>query len=170
MCKSRQPSFHACKDTAARMYSDIRQFKPALYVLLLLGISGFCVSAQTPGIWVVGCFFILLHAWLARRGRFRPMPRIVSNIVILGVVIFVGADALLGAQSVGADHRGVSGSRATDQAVGAARQSRLRHHPGAGGLLLMVAAAISTASLWFGCHPLVFPFVRFLCIAACCFI
>jgi hypothetical protein len=42
---------------------DVRQFKPTLYFLLLLGVTGFALAAQTPGLWVVATGGILLNAW-----------------------------------------------------------------------------------------------------------
>ena len=32
---------------------DIRQFKPALYTLLILGITGFALASQSGGLWVL---------------------------------------------------------------------------------------------------------------------
>ncbi|HWP39977.1 MAG TPA: hypothetical protein VNL70_03550, partial [Tepidisphaeraceae bacterium] len=60
---------------------DIRQFRPALYALLLLGISGFALASQSPGVWILSVGAILANAWLIRTGRFAPMPRLVANLV-----------------------------------------------------------------------------------------
>ncbi len=32
---------------------DIRQFKPALYLLIVVGITGFAMAAQQPGLWAL---------------------------------------------------------------------------------------------------------------------
>ena len=52
---------------------DIRQVKPALYALLLLGMSGFALAAQWPGLWVLATGGVMLNAWLVRTGRFTPI-------------------------------------------------------------------------------------------------
>ena len=54
---------------------DIRQFKPALYLLLMLGFSGFALAAESPGLWVIAAGGTLLNAWLITTGRFRPLRR-----------------------------------------------------------------------------------------------
>ena len=56
---------------------DVRQFKPALYILLFLGVCGFAMGAESPTLFLLGTVALLLNAWLVRRGWFRPMPRLV---------------------------------------------------------------------------------------------
>src|SRR5438874_10591958 len=68
---------------------DIRQFKPALYILLTLGMCGFALAMQSPGLWVLGCGGILLNGVLVMTGRFKPMPRLVANIVTLGSLLYI---------------------------------------------------------------------------------
>src|SRR5687767_3338383 len=68
---------------------DIRQFKPTMYALLLLGMAGYGLAAQQPGLWALGTAGTLLNAWLVRTGRFIPMPRIVANLVTLGAMVYV---------------------------------------------------------------------------------
>jgi protein-glutamine gamma-glutamyltransferase len=68
---------------------DIRQFKPTLYVVLALGISGFCYAAETPGIWAVAMAGIGVNAWLTWSGRFKPFPRWLANAVTLMAAGFV---------------------------------------------------------------------------------
>ena len=53
------------------MYS-IRQFRPTLYVLLLLGITGFCFAAASPGLWLIAVamigaalLFVVTETWCA---------------------------------------------------------------------------------------------------------
>ena len=58
---------------------DIRQFKPALYLVLFLGISGFCFAAETPGLWALSMLALAVNAWLVWTGRFTPFPRWVAN-------------------------------------------------------------------------------------------
>ena len=51
---------------------DIRQFKPALYVLLFIGLSGFALAAQWPGVWFLSVGGLGLNAWLVKTRRFTP--------------------------------------------------------------------------------------------------
>ena len=32
---------------------DIKQFKPALYLVLFLGMSGFAMAVESPGLWML---------------------------------------------------------------------------------------------------------------------
>src|SRR3712207_2984414 len=68
---------------------NIRQFKPALYVLLLLGMAGYGLASQAPGIWVLGTAGILLNGWLVYTGRFLPMPRLLANVVTIASMLYV---------------------------------------------------------------------------------
>src|SRR6185312_11757526 len=68
---------------------DIRQFKPALYALLLLGISGFALAAEWPGLWVLATGGVMLNAWLVKTGRFTPMPRFLASIVTLIAFLYI---------------------------------------------------------------------------------
>ncbi|HSU67601.1 MAG TPA: DUF3488 and transglutaminase-like domain-containing protein [Tepidisphaeraceae bacterium] len=68
---------------------DIRQFKPAMYILIVLGISGFALAAKLPGIWAIAIGFILLNAWLVKIRRFRPMSRIIANTITILSVLYV---------------------------------------------------------------------------------
>ena len=68
---------------------DIRQFKPALYALLLMGMTGFALAAEWPGLWVLSVGGILLNAWLVRTNRFTPMPRFLASIVTIIAFIYI---------------------------------------------------------------------------------
>src|SRR6476660_8287613 len=68
---------------------DIRQFKPVLYTLLILGVSGFALAAQSPGIWVLAVSGILVNAWLVKTGRFQPLPRWLANFITLFSLLLV---------------------------------------------------------------------------------
>ena len=133
----------------AAMY-NIRQFKPALYVLLLLGMTGFALAAQSPGLWVLGAAGMLLNAWLvddrpvSRRCRgcwrtsSRSAPRSTSPerccteqttpVMVIGQFLVLLQLIKLWEQRANRDY---------------AQLLIL-------SLLLMVAAAINTASLLFG--------------------
>src|SRR3954467_8665421 len=62
---------------------DIKQFKPALYFVLFLGMTGFALAVEAPGLFVLSVGVLALHAWLVRTNRFRPLPRIVANAITL---------------------------------------------------------------------------------------
>lgn len=142
---------------------DIRQFKPALYVLLLLGITGFAISAQMPGLWVVACFFVLLHAWQSSRGRFSPMRRLLTNAVTLGILAFVLMDALTSSGSTPVLLVGEFLVLLQLVKLWEQRGNRDYAQLLVLGLLMMVAAAISTASLWFGIIFLAYLFLSLYC-------
>src|SRR5437764_3815333 len=62
---------------------DIRQFKPVLYLLVTLGLTGFSLAAEEPALWILAVAGVMLNFWLVRTGRFAPMPRWLSNGIVL---------------------------------------------------------------------------------------
>src|SRR5690349_14192680 len=68
---------------------DIRQFKPVLYTLLILGVTGFALAGQSPGIWILAVAGISVNAWLVYTRRFQPMPRWLANVVTLLALLVV---------------------------------------------------------------------------------
>jgi transglutaminase-like putative cysteine protease len=141
---------------------DIRQFKPALYLLIILGMSGFALAASVPGVWVLAVGAVLLNAWLVYTGRFRPMPRLVANVV-----------TLLGLLALAAAVR--AGSNAPILIIGQflvllqivklfeQRANRDFAQLLVLSLLLMVAGAISTYSLVFGLLFISYLFLSLYC-------
>lgn len=142
---------------------DIRQFKPALYSLLLLGMTGFAVAAQWPGLWVLAVGGILLNAWLVRTGRFTPMPRFLASIVTIIAFIYI-ADLVLHSQTT--PILIIGQFLVLLQLVKLYEQRANRDYAQLIilSLLLMVAAAINTASLLFG---LMFIAYLFLSLYVC---
>src|SRR5690348_5103471 len=66
---------------------EVRQFKPALYILIILGMTGFAFALETPGLWAISIVATLINFWLVHTKRFRPLPRLVANaITLLGVL------------------------------------------------------------------------------------
>ena len=65
--------------------TPVRQFRPALYALVLLGITGFALATGRAGLWAMAVLLIGLNAWLTRAGRLRPVPRLLANAVTLAV-------------------------------------------------------------------------------------
>src|SRR5690348_2918886 len=128
---------------------DIRQFKPTLYFLLLLGISGFALAAQSPGLWLVGVAGVTLNGLLAWGGRFRPLPRMLANVVTLAATLYILRELL----TSGVTPVMVIGQFLVFlQLVKLWEQRANRDYAQllVLSLLLMVAASINTTSLWFG--------------------
>src|SRR4051812_18537197 len=128
---------------------DIRQFKPALYALLLMGMTGFALAAEWPGLWVLSVGGILLNAWLVRTNRFTPMPRFLASIVTIIAFIYI-ADLVFHSSTtpiliIGRFLVLLQLVKLYEQ-----RANRDWAQLIILSLLLMVAAAINTASLVFG--------------------
>lgn len=141
---------------------DIKQFRPTLFVLLLLGFTGFSVAAETPGLWLIAIAGTLLNAWLFREGKFKPLPRLAANAITLlfaillilqvrsasSPVILAIGEFLVFLQLIKMFEQ--RGNRDLAQLLILS-------------LLLMVAAAISTASLMFGVMFLAYLFLSLYC-------
>lgn len=80
---------------------DIKQFRPALYTLLLLGVAGFTLAIGSPGLWLLATGAIVGNAWLVRQRRFRPIPRLVANGVTLAAGAWCGLEISDGTMPVG---------------------------------------------------------------------
>ena len=141
---------------------NIRQFKPVLYALLLLGTTGFSLAAQSPGVWVLGTIGILANAWLVYVDRFTPMPRLLANIVTLGSTAYVAAK-VLGAGSTPVLVIGQFLVLLQLIKLWEQRANRDYAQLLVLSLLLMVAAAISTASLAFGVLLIGYLFLSLYC-------
>src|SRR5689334_16199962 len=68
---------------------DIRQFKSTLYLLVILGMTGFAVAAEEPGLWALAISAVLVNAWLIWTGRFIPLPRWIANTITLVSMTYV---------------------------------------------------------------------------------
>ncbi len=141
---------------------DIRQFKPVFYALLLVGIVGFAMAAQSAGTFVVGVGAVLLHLWMVRTGRFRPIPRWLANGLTLGgavVVVFAVRSSegppilLFGKFLLFMQLVKLYEQRANRDVAQLIVLS----------LLQMVAAAISTGTLWFGLLFIGYLFLSLYC-------
>jgi hypothetical protein len=141
---------------------ELHQFRAAVYFLLLLGIWGFALAAESPGLWIIGTGGVLLHVWLVKTGRFTPMPRILANLVTLASLALVTLEVRAG---------GVSPILTVGQFIvllHLVKLFELRANRDYAqllvlSLLLMVAAAISTASLLFGIMLIVYMFFSLHC-------
>ncbi|HEV2294994.1 MAG TPA: DUF3488 and transglutaminase-like domain-containing protein [Tepidisphaeraceae bacterium] len=142
---------------------DIRQFRAALYVLLALGFCGFALAAQAPGIWMLAMIGIGINGWLVATDRFRPLPRFVANVVTLAAFAYVTLQVRqLGPRSVLV----IGQFLVLLQLIKLYEQRGNRDYAQliVLSLLLMVAAAINTASLLFG---LMFIAYLFLSLYVC---
>jgi transglutaminase-like putative cysteine protease len=128
---------------------DIRQFRPVLYALILLGMTGFALAAQWPGLWVLAVGGILLNAWLVKTDRFAPMPRFLASIVVIIAFVYI-ADLFL--HSPTTPILIIGQFLVLLQLVKLYEQRANRDYAQliVLSLLLMVAAAINTSSLVFG--------------------
>lgn len=141
---------------------DIRQFRPTLYVLVLLGFLGYAVAAETLGIWFLATIATGLHAWLVSKDKFRPLPRLAANLITLVFAVFLVmrvrnihgppilaiGEFLIFLQLVKLYEQ--RGNRDLAQLLVLS-------------LLLMVAAAISTGSLLFGGMFVAYLFLSLYC-------
>jgi transglutaminase-like putative cysteine protease len=142
---------------------DIRQFKPALYILLFLGIGGFALAAESPGALVLGWTAMLFNAWLVTTGQFRPIPRWTSNLILLAGVPWVLMQSRGG--TMNDEVVWIGQYIVLLQIVKLYEQRGNRDYAQllVLGLLLMVAAAINTASLAFGLLLLIYLFLSLYC-------
>jgi transglutaminase-like putative cysteine protease/Ca2+/Na+ antiporter len=141
---------------------DVKQFKPALYVLLLLGMTGFALAAEWPGIWVLSAGGVLLNAWLVKTGRFKPMPRILASAVTIVAFLYI---ANLVLRSASTPILIIGQFLVLLQLVKLFEQRANRDYAQLIilSLLLMVAAAINTASLIFGLMFIAYLFLSLYC-------
>ncbi len=141
---------------------DIKQFKPTLYVLILMGITGFALSAEAPGLWVISVALVLANVWLIWTGQFRPISRLLANIVtLLGffyVFLQVGSRTGNAILAIGQFLVLLQVVKVWEQ-----RANRDFAQLLVLSLLLMVAAAISTASLVFGLMLIAYLFLSLYC-------
>jgi transglutaminase-like putative cysteine protease len=141
---------------------DISQFRPALYALLTLGFCGFALAAQAPGIWILAMVGIGINGWLVATDRFRPLPRFVANVVTLAAFAYVTMQIRqLGPRSVLV----IGQFLVLLQLIKLYEQRANRDYAQliVLSLLLMVAAAINTASLLFGLMFIGYLFLSLYC-------
>lgn len=141
---------------------NIRQFKPILYALLMMGLTGFALAAQAPGLWALGAAGILLNAWLVFSGRFAPMPRMLANAVTLIATLYSARQMLT---QFGPPVIVIGQFLVLLHLVKLWEQRANRDYAQllVLSLLLMVAAAINTASLLFGVLFIAYLFLSLYC-------
>lgn len=141
---------------------DIRQFKPTLYFLVLLGLTGFSMAAEVPALWMFSCSVLGINAWLIKTGRFIPLPRWLANGVTLLAVAYVFQQISVGG---GPPLMFVGQFLVLLQLVKLFEQRANRDYAQVIvlSLLLMVAASINTASLLFGIVMIFYLMVSLYC-------
>jgi uncharacterized membrane protein YesL len=141
---------------------DIRQFKPALYVLIALGFTGFALAAQVPGLWVLAMGGLILNAWLVVTKRFAPMPRWLANGITLTIFAWVVLQVL---RAPGTPILVIGQFLVLLQLIKIYEQRANRDYAQLLilSLLLMVAASVSTASLIFGLMLIAYLFLSLYC-------
>lgn len=141
---------------------DIRQFKTSLYLLLIVGISGFALAGQLPGLWGVAIGCIVLNAWLTAIGRFRPISRVAANLSTILALLFVIREWLNNPPTpvilIGEFLVFLQLVKLWEQ-----RANRDYAQLLILSLLLMVAASMNTASLWFGVLLIAYLFLSLYC-------
>ena len=65
------------------MTYDARHFRPTAYVLMLIGIIGYSIAAESVIVLALGVMGVLANALIVHFGRFKPIPRFVANGVTL---------------------------------------------------------------------------------------
>ncbi|HEX8522007.1 MAG TPA: DUF3488 and transglutaminase-like domain-containing protein [Tepidisphaeraceae bacterium] len=141
---------------------DIRQFRPALYLLLLLGISGFSLAAQSPGLWLLAVVGTTLNIWLVKTARFRPMPHWLASGVTVAAMLYA---ILLFRSGTTPPILLIGEFLVILQLVKLFEQRSNRDYAQllVLSLLLMVAASINTASLLFGIMLILYLFLSLYC-------
>lgn len=141
---------------------DIRQFRPTLYIVVLLGITGFALAVRAPGLWLLSVVAMFFNAWLVRTNRFAPLPRMIANAATLLAFLWT----FLSVRNAGTmPIIGIGYFLVILQLVKLYEQRANRDYAQllVLSLLLMVAAAISTASLAFGLLFFCYLFLSLYC-------
>jgi transglutaminase-like putative cysteine protease len=137
---------------------DIKQFRPVLYLVVLIGLTGYAMASESAGLWVVAVALILTNAWLIHRGQFKPIPRALAFASAFACFIY----AFLQVRGhEGTPILAIGQFLVLLQVVKIWEQRANRDYAQllVLSLLLMVAAAISTGSLLFGILFIVYLFL-----------
>ncbi len=141
---------------------DIRQFKPALFVLIFLGMTGFALAAQSPGVWALSMSALVVNAWLVKTKQFKPIPHwLATSMTLIALVILAAPLRLDPTRAVLV----IGEFLVVLQLVKLyeIRANRDYAQLLVLSLLLMVAASINTASLIFGLLLIIYLFLSLYC-------
>ncbi|HEV8378686.1 MAG TPA: transglutaminaseTgpA domain-containing protein, partial [Tepidisphaeraceae bacterium] len=141
---------------------DIKQFKPTLYTLVLLGLMGFSMAAESMPLLLFSVAAVALNAWLVMSGRFLPLPRWLANIATILALLYVAQQIIT---AHGPPLMFIGQFLVLLQIIKLFEQRANRDYAQllVLSLLLMVAACINTASLLFGILMIFYLFVSLYC-------
>jgi len=141
---------------------DIKQFKPTLYTLVLLGLIGFSMAAESMPLLLFSVAAVGLNAWMVMSGKFFPLPRWLANIATI-LALFYVAQQIVSAH--GPPLMFIGQFLVLLQIIKLFEQRANRDYAQllVLSLLLMVAACINTASLLFGILMIFYLFVSLYC-------
>jgi protein-glutamine gamma-glutamyltransferase len=140
--------------------TELSQFRPTLYFLLILGLTGFAIATQTTSLWVFAMSGLMLNAWLIKTGRFVPLPRLVATLITIVAAAYVARELRAGETVI----IGVGEFLVMLHLVKLYEQRSNRDYAQLLVLsLLLMAAGISTASLFFGVMMVVYLLVSLYC-------
>lgn len=144
---------------------DIRQFKPVLYVVLILGLTAFSMAAESMVLLVLSVLGVGLNAVLVFTGRFAPLPRWLANIATLSALLYVGLRINAAADEGSPPLMFVGQFLVLLHLIKLYEQRANRDYAQllVLSLLLMVAASINTASLLFGLLMIVYLVLALYC-------
>src|SRR5438132_6015744 len=141
---------------------DIKQFKPTLYTLVLLGLIGFSMAAESMPLLLFSLAAVGLNAWMMMSGRFFPLPRWLANLATVGALAYVAQQIVT---MHGPPLMFIGQFLVLLQIIKLFEQRANRDYAQllVLSLLLMVAACINTASLLFGILMILYLFVSLYC-------
>jgi transglutaminase-like putative cysteine protease len=145
------------------MTYDVKQFRVSIYLLVLLGIAGYALAAQSPWILLLGVAGVLANAWLVRIGKFKSLPRPLANLITLTSVVYIVHEVM----TAGGTPVMIVGQFLVFLQLVKLWEQRGNRDWGQLlilSLLLIVAASMNTASLLFG---IVFAGYLFLSLYCC---
>lgn len=71
---------------------DIRQFRPTLYVLLTLGFTAFALATASPQSWFISVGLLFIHGWLTATKRYKPLPRWLAGLVTTVLFLYTAVN------------------------------------------------------------------------------
>jgi transglutaminase-like putative cysteine protease len=145
---------------------DITQFRAALYLLLAIGISGFSIAAQEPGLWAFSMSLLLINWWLIKTGRFVPLPRIAAAALTFAALLYICLEIYQEVYNGGTAPVLIIGEFLVLLHLVKLYEQRANRDYAQMlvlSLLLMAASSISTASLLFGILLVTYLLVSLYC-------
>lgn len=141
---------------------SVHRFRGWLYTVVLLGLLGYGIALESAPHFVLGAFLTLLHLWLTRGGRSVTLPRTLAGSIALIAGMWSVAGALRGYMTP---------LMAISQwlfvllliTMWSQQDNRSYSQMLVMSLVIMVAGAINTASLFYGILLIIYLFVSLYC-------